>query len=70
MLKTLQFKVYNNKSTQKKYDEWIGICRYVYNLAKETKEESYKKGLKLSNYDLINKMYKMGFNPCFKWMVG
>lgn len=66
MLKTLQFKVYNNKSTQKKYDEWIGICRYVYNLAKETKEESYKKGLKLSNYDLQKQ-----FTDCkkeYKWL--
>lgn len=53
MIKTYTYKLYNNKSYQKKFDRWIGICRMVYNLAKETKEYAYKtRGVNLSCYDL------------------
>lgn len=53
MIKTHTYKLYQNKSYEKKFDRWIGICRMVYNLAKETKEYAYKtRGLNLSCYDL------------------
>lgn len=35
-----------------KFHKWLGICRYVYNAAKETKEVAYKEGLNLSGFDL------------------
>jgi len=52
MIKTYTYKIKNSSRLMRKFSHWIGICRYVYNIAKETKEESYKKGLRLSNYDL------------------
>src|SRR5690606_39205539 len=56
MIKTYTYKLLPNKRTERKFDAWIGVCRYVYNIAKEVKEESYRKGLKLSNYDLQKQM--------------
>jgi putative transposase len=52
MLKTYSYKLYKNDSYIKKYEKQISICRYVYNIAKETKETAYKDGLSLSNYEL------------------
>lgn len=37
---------------EQKFNHWIGVCRYVYNVSKELKEVSYKYGLKLSAYDI------------------
>ena len=56
MIKTYTYKLLPNKRTERKFGIWIGVCRYVYNIAKEVKEESYRKGLKLSNYDLQKQM--------------
>lgn len=41
-----------NSKVERKFYEWAGICRYVYNVAKEVKEDSYRKGVYVSNYDL------------------
>lgn len=49
MIKTYKYKLYNNEAYLKKYDKWIGICRYVYNVAKEVRDESYKKGVSIVN---------------------
>lgn len=35
---------------------WIGASRYVYNLAKETKQTAYKSGVNLSKYDLMKQL--------------
>lgn len=51
-MKTYTYKLYNNTTYQKRFDRWIGICRLIYNLAKETKDNSYKLGVSLSSYDL------------------
>lgn len=56
MIKTYKYKFYNNENYLKKYDKWIGICRYVYNVAKEVCDESYKKGLKVSHFDLCKQL--------------
>ena len=52
MIRTYTYKLYSNKRVESKFNKWLGICRYVYNVAKETKEVAYKEGVKLSNYDL------------------
>ena len=52
MIRTYTYKLYSNKRVESKFNKWLGICRYVYNVAKETKEVAYKEGLKLSAYDL------------------
>jgi len=56
MIKTYTYKLKPNKVVQSKFEQWIGITTYVYNLAKETKEQAYKKGLKLSAFDLNKQM--------------
>jgi putative transposase len=56
MIKTYSYKLYNNEKYLKKYEEWISICRFVYNCAIETKEESYKKGVKISHFDLCKQL--------------
>ena len=52
MIKTYTYKIKPNKKIEQKFNHWIGICRYVYNISKELKEVSYKRGLKLSSYDI------------------
>lgn len=52
MVKTYTYKIKPNKKAEQKFNHWIGICRYVYNVSKEVKEVSYKYGLKLSAYDI------------------
>lgn len=52
MIRTYTYKLYSNKRAESKFNKWLGICRYVYNAAKETKEAAYKEGVSLSNYDL------------------
>lgn len=56
MIKTYTYKILPNKRVERNYNAWAGVCRYVYNIAKEVKEEAYKNGLKLSNYDLQKQM--------------
>lgn len=56
MIKTYKYKLYNNEAYLKKYDKWIGICRYVYNVAKEVRDESYKKGVSINYYDLTKQL--------------
>lgn len=52
MIKTYTYKIKPNKKVEQKFNQWLGICRYVYNVSKELKEISYKHGLKLSAYDI------------------
>lgn len=56
MIKTYTYKLYNNKGYQRKFDRWVGVCRCVYNLAKETKESAYQNGLILSKFDLMKQL--------------
>lgn len=52
MIITYKYKLYNNKRYTKKFNEWLSICRYLYNAAKETKDTAYEYGVNLSCYDL------------------
>lgn len=57
MIRTYEYKLYNKKSYQNKFDRWIGVCRLIYNLSKETKEYAYRQfGVSLSKYDLIKQL--------------
>lgn len=68
MIKTFCFKIRH----EEKYVSWIesnlGITRYVYNLAKETKEVNYKKGVKLSNYNLQKQLTECKNTEGFEWL--
>lgn len=56
MIKTYTYKIKHNKVIERKFEEQLGICRYVYNIAKECREESYKKGVNINFYDLSKQL--------------
>lgn len=56
MIKTYTYKLKPNKAVERKFEEQVGICRYVYNVAKECREESFKKGVKISYFDLCKQL--------------
>lgn len=68
MIKTYTYKIRH----EEKYSQWIertlSQLRYVYNLAKQTKEDSYAKGLSLTNYDLQKQFTQCKKEPGFEWL--
>jgi putative transposase len=53
IIKTYRYKLKLTKPQQKRIDNWIGTCRYIYNVALETKIGAYKAiGKSPSCYDL------------------
>jgi len=55
--KTYKYKLRLSQSQERTITEWIHTCRYVYNLALETKMYSYKAhGVSLSAFDLMKQM--------------
>jgi putative transposase len=45
------------RSQVRRIDQWIGTCRFVYNLAKEVKENAYKSyGVSVSKFDMIKQL--------------
>jgi putative transposase len=55
-IKTYRFKLNLTKAQQQCFVRWVGTCRYVYNLALDTKIWAYKYGVSLSKYDLIKQL--------------
>lgn len=59
MIKTYTYKIKTNKEFERKFNQWSGICRFVYNCALECKITAYKmSGVVLSGYDLNNQLTK------------
>lgn len=56
MIKTYTYKVKPNKKLESELESWLGITRYVYNLGREIREESYKKGVKVNYFDLSKQL--------------
>lgn len=57
VIRTYEFKLKPRKSYRKKYDKWIGCCRFIYNLGKEAKDIAYQNFNKtLTAYDLCNQL--------------
>ena len=52
MIRTYTYKLYSNKRVETKFNNWLNVTRYVYNIAKETKETAYKEGVNLTGFDL------------------
>lgn len=50
------FKIKTTPKLIEKFEDSLNITRLIYNLAKEVKIESYKKGLKLSKFDLMKQL--------------
>ena len=53
---TYTFKIKVNSKQEKVFQEYLDTTRCIYNLAKETKEYAYSKGVKLSCFNLINQL--------------
>jgi putative transposase len=56
MIKTYTYKLKLNKAVERKFEEQVGICRYVYNLGIEVREEAFKKGVRLNYFDLSKQL--------------
>lgn len=65
-MKTYEFKIKIRDALKNKIENQLGCTRLVYNLALETKEESFKKGVKLSKFDLIKQLPEL--KKEFKWL--
>lgn len=53
MLKAYKYRLYPTEQQSKTFDQWISTCRFVYNLALETKINAWKSAnINLSGYDL------------------
>lgn len=53
---TYEFKIKTTNTLIEKFEQHLGITRLVYNLAKDTKETSFSKGVRLSKFDLIKQL--------------
>ena len=50
--KTYRYKLRPTNFQRARLSQWLGGCRYIYNLTKDCKEQAYRKGVSLSYYDL------------------
>lgn len=56
VIKTYKYKLKLTQEQSNQIEQWIGTCRYVYNLALDTKIQSYQKGVNVSKYDLMKQL--------------
>lgn len=56
MIKTYTYKIKPNKALERKFEEQVSVCRFVYNVAKECREDSYKKGISINYFDLSKQL--------------
>lgn len=63
---TYTFKIKTTKKQIQLFEEHLNTTRMLYNLAKETKEYAYSKGVKLSKFDLIKQLPEL--KKEFKWI--
>lgn len=56
MIKTYIYKVKSNKRLESELENWLGITRCVFNLGREVREESFKKGVKINYFDLSKQL--------------
>ena len=56
---TYKRKLKLTKQQQQRVDSWIGACRYVYNLALETRIEAWKKQKSIGKYELMKQLTEL-----------
>lgn len=56
MIKTYTYKIKPNKALERKFEEQLSVCRYVYNLGIEVREESFKKGVNINYFNLSKQL--------------
>lgn len=68
MIKTYTYKIKDSGSIKDKFEKWCGICRSVYNVAKECREEAYKKGVVINYFDLSKQLTELKKDKNFNWV--
>lgn len=63
---TYTFKIKTTPTLTQKFEQHLGTTRMLYNLAKETREYAYSKGVKLNKFDLIKQLPEL--KKEFTWM--
>lgn len=53
---TYTFKIKTTPTLTQKFEQHLGTTRMLYNLAKETREYAYSKGVRLNKFDLIKQL--------------
>lgn len=66
MIKTYTFKVKPHRHLEKTLDRFLGTTRTVYNVAKEVREEAYRKGVSINYYGLSAQLTEA--KKEFKWV--
>ena len=67
--KTYKYKLKPTKRQQKQFVDWLGTCRFVYNLALEYKTMMYQEhGISLGKYDLIKELTSAKKAKGFEWI--
>lgn len=59
MIITYKRKLKLTKQQQQRIDSWIGACRYVYNLALETRIAAWKKQKSIGKYELMKQLTEL-----------
>ena len=69
--KTYRYKLKLSTTQRQRLSSWVGACRYVFNLAKETKEYAYQAyGILLSYNDLQNQLPELKTETWIKDVPG
>jgi putative transposase len=66
MTKTYTYKLKPNKVLFNQLEEQLSVCRYVYNLGREVREESFKAGKSINYFDLCKQLTEAKRD--FKWL--
>lgn len=67
MLKAYKYRLLPTDEQKLKLSNWMGACRFVFNLALETKVAAWKAGKRLSAFDLMKQLTELKKTEC-KWL--
>lgn len=69
VIKTYQYKLNPTDKQKEILSQWLGTCRYLYNVALEYKKYLYsQKGVSIGKYDLINELPNVKTTEGFEWI--
>lgn len=65
-----KFRLYPNKCQKEIFEQYFGVCRFVYNSVLAYKIDSYKHGIKYSAYDAIKDFTQIKKLEGYEWLNG
>ncbi|MBC7476147.1 MAG: transposase [Candidatus Sericytochromatia bacterium] len=67
--KTFHYKLKPTKNQEIIFGQWLGTCRYLYNVSLEYRKYLYaQKGVNISKFDLINEIPEVKKTEGFEWI--